>query len=343
MAEKKNVTFDSIMAELRQRRYRPLYLLMGEESYYIDKIVDFIVENALTEDERDFNLTILYGADVTSAQIVETARRYPMMAERQVVIVKEAQALQETDLLAKYLDKPMPTTVLVIVNKNGSLNKTSVLYKAANASDEAVVFNSEKMKDWQLPKFIEKYFKERGATIDQKSQQMITESVGADLNRLIGEMDKLLLTLPKENPTVTPEMVEKHIGVSKDFNVFEFKDAIINRNIFKANQIMKYFDENPKTGGLYKFLPLLFSYFRNLMMAHYAPQKTDDRSVAAWLGLKSPWAAKDYMAGLRNYTPLKVMQIIHKLREVDAKSKGVENPNTDAGELMKELVFFILH
>ena len=199
------------------------------------------------------------------------------------------------------------------------------------------------MRERDLPPFIQAYVRERGATIDPKSEQIIADSIGADLNRLTGELDKLLLSLPADNRQVTPEVVEKQIGVSKDFNAFELRDAIVNRNVFKANQIINYFDSNPKAGSIYSFLPMLFNYFQNLMIAYYCPNKQSQESVAQWLELRSPWAAKDYMTGMRNFTATKVMQIIYRIRETDAKSKGINNPNTPPGELMKELLFFILH
>ena len=172
---------------------------------------------------------------------------------------------------------------------------------------------------------------------------MIADSIGADLSRLTGEMDKVLLSLSEQDRRVTPQVVEDQIGVSKDFNAFELRDAIVNRNIFKANQIVKYFDDNPKAGSIYSFLPMLFNYFQNLMIAYYCPQKGSQEALAAWLELRSPWAARDYMTGMRNYTGMKVMQIIAKIREMDAKSKGLDNPNTPPGELMKELLFFVFH
>ena len=167
--------------------------------------------------------------------------------------------------------------------------------------------------------------------------------IGSDLSRLVGELDKVILALPEGDKKVTPQVVEDQIGVSKEFNGYELRDAIVNRNVFKANQIIKYFDENPKSGGLYMFLPLIFNYFQNLMIAYYAPNNKSQESVAEFLEIKQAWAAKEYMTGMRNYSGMKVMQIISKLREIDAKSKGLDNPNTPSGELMKELIFYILH
>ena len=342
MAEAKNVTFDSIMRDLEARKFAPVYYLHGEESYYIDKICDYIAEHALAPEERDFNQTILFGSDVTASQVADAARRYPMMAERQVVIVKEAQNIKQTDALQKYFENPMASTILVICHKNGKIDGRKSSYVKA-IQKTGVLFESQKLKDFKLPEFIEQYLTQREVSIDPKSTQLIAEAIGADLSRLTSELEKLLITLPKDDRRVTPQMVEDQIGVSKDFNSFELKDAIINRNIFKANQIINYFDKNPKAGSVYSCLPLLFSYFQNLMIAYYAPNRNSQENVAAWLGMKSPWGAKDYMTGMRNYSGMKVMQIIGKLRETDAKSKGLDNPNTPPGELMKELIFYILH
>ena len=342
MAETKNVSYSSIMKELRSGQYRPVYYLMGEESYYIDKICDYIAEHVLQPEERDFNQTIMFGSDVNASQIVDAARRYPMMAERQVVIVKEAQNLKNTDALEKYLKQPSVTTVLVICHKNGKIDGRKREYVKA-IQQAGVLFESKKLSDRELLPFIEHYLQARGASIDPKSAQLVAEAVGSDLSRLTGELNKVLLSLPADNKRVTPEVVEDQIGVSKDFNGYELRDALVNRNIYKANLIIKYFDENPKSGGLYAFLPLLFNYFQNLMIAYYCPQKGSQEALAQWLDFKSPWFAREYITGMRNYTGMKVMQILGKIREIDAKSKGLDNPNTPPGELMKELIFFILH
>ena len=342
MAEAKNVSFDSIMHDLQERKYAPVYYLMGEESYYIDRISDYIAEHVLQPEERDFNQTILFGSDVTASQIADAARRYPMMSEHQVVIVKEAQNIKNTEALEKYFKAPMRSTILVVCHKNGTIDGRKREYvKAIQAA--GVLFESKKLRDRDLPAFIEGYLRQRNVSIDPKSTQIIADSVGADLSRLTGELDKVILSLPEQDRRVTPQVVEDQIGVSKDFNSFELRDAIVNRNVYKANQIIKYFDENPKAGSLYAFLPMLFNYFQNLMIAYYAPKRQSQEGVAEWLELKSPWAAKDYMTGMRNYTGMKVLQIIGKIREIDAKSKGLDNPNTPPGELMKELIFYIFH
>lgn len=344
MAEKTTtVTFDSIMADLKSGNFLPSYLLMGEESYYIDQISDYIEEHALNKEERDFNQQIVFGADVTAAQIADMARSYPVMAERQVIIVKEAQSIRNWEQIEKYLEKPSKTTVLVVCHKNGNLDgrKRTLLarFKAAG-----VVFESKKKRESELPAFIESYLRRRAkATIENKAAQMMADNIGADLSRLTSEIDKLVLSLKEGETRVTPLMVEQRIGISKDFNPFELRNAVAAKDVVKANRIVKYFDSNPKTGGAYMLIPILFSYFQNLMVAYYAPNRGNDADVAKWLDLRSPWAAKEYMLGMRNYSGMKVLQIIEKIREADTKSKGLDNPNTPAGELMKELLFFIMH
>lgn len=341
MAEGKTVTYDGIMRDLKARKFAPIYYLMGDEPYYIDKITDYIAENVLRPEEQDFNQTVLYGSDVTDGQIVDVAKRYPMMSDFQVLIVKEAQNVKETEALEAYLHNPQKSTVLVMCHKNGTIDKRK---KLAGVIDKVgVLFESKKLRERDLLPFIENYLKARGAGIDPKSQQLIADSIGADLSRLVGELDKLLIALPENDKRVTPALVEQQVGVSKDFNGFELRDAIVNRDIFKANKILKYFDKNPKAGNIYSFLPMFFNYFQNLMIAYYCPQNNSQEAVAKWLDLKNPWAAKDYMTGMRNYTGMKTMQIISKIREIDAKSKGLDNPNTPPEELMKELIFFILH
>lgn len=333
-------TYIQLMKDLQARKFAPIYYLMGEESYYIDKVSDFIAGNVLAEEERDFNQTVVFGSDVSMQQVVEYAKRYPMMAERQVVIVKESQGIKSMDMLEQYIQKPMTSTVLVFCHKNGSLDKRKKVATLLTKSDAAVVFESKKLKDTELPAFIMSYLSEQDIKIDNKSVHIIAESIGSDLNRMTSELDKLKIGL-SDDRTITPEIVEQKIGVSKDFNAFELRNAIVTKNVFKANQIIDYFDKNPKAGSIYNMIPLLFQYFANLMQAHYAPKK-DDRSLGEWLGI-SPWMAREYVSGMKMFSAMKTLQIIAKFREVDAKSKGLDNPNTSASELMKELVFFILH
>lgn len=329
------------MRDLRARKYAPIYYLMGEEPYYIDQIADYIANNVLKEEERDFNQTVVFGSDVSMAQVVDMAKRYPMMAEHQVVIVKEAQNIKNTDALSAYLSHPQTSTILVMCHKNGSIDRRKKI--VAELDKAGVLFESKKLRERDLPQFIENYLKKKGVAIDRKSVSLIADSIGSDLNRLTGELEKIIVSLQGEDRKVTPDIVESMIGVSKDFNAFELRDAIVSKNAFKANQIVKYFDENPKAGSVYSILPIIFNYFQNLMIAYYCPQRNNQEAVAKWLELRSSWAAKDYMTGMRNYTAKKVMRIIAFIRETDAKSKGIDNVSTSAGELMRELVYFILH
>lgn len=342
MAEKKPaVTYEGIMRDMKNGNFAPIYILMGDESYYIDKMSDYIQQHAISPDQQAFDQTVVFGADVNAAQIADLAMQFPMMAPKRVIIVKEAQAMRSFDKLEKYAQKPQPKTILVVCYKNGTMDKRSKFVSAVEKN--GVVFESKKLRDWQLPGHIRSYLATKKVSIDDKSASMIAENVGSDLNRLMSELDKLIIGMPDNDRRVTPEMVEKNIGVSKDFNSWELRDAIVNRNVLKANRIIKYFDNNPKAGSLFSFLPLLFNFFQNLMIAYYAPDRNDQNALAAYLDLRSVWGVKDYMTGLRNYTGRKTLQILQKLREIDAKSKGLDNPSTSSGDLMKELIFFILH
>ena len=341
MPAKQGVTFQTIMQDLKNRNFSPFYLLMGDESYYIDSISDYIASHVLSPEECDFNQTICFGSDVTAVQVADMARRYPMMAEYQVIIVKEAQNIRSLEALEKYLKNPVKSTILVWCHKNGKIDARKKVIGVAQSV--GVVFESKKLRDYQLPDFIQNYLKPKKISIDPKSCQMIADYIGADLSRIVSELDKILIYLPEDDRRITPEVVEKEVGVSKDFNAFELRNAIVSKDVFKANQIIKYFDNNPKAGSLYSFLPLLFSFFQNLMIVHYTPNKSSEQDIARALDLKSAWGSKDFITGLRNYSARKTMEIISKIREVDGKSKGLDNPNTGAGELMKELIFFILH
>ena len=341
MPAKQGVTFQTIMQDLKNRSFAPFYLLMGDESYYIDSISDYIASHVLSPEECDFNQTICFGSDVTAVQVADMARRYPMMAEYQVIIVKEAQNIRSLEALEKYLKNPVKSTILVWCHKNGKIDARKKVIGVAQSV--GVVFESKKLRDYQLPDFIQNYLKPKKISIDPKSCQMIADYIGADLSRIVSELDKILIYLPEDDRRITPEVVEKEVGVSKDFNAFELRNAIVSKDVFKANQIIKYFDNNPKAGSLYSFLPLLFSFFQNLMIVHYTPNKSSEQDIARALDLKSAWGSKDFITGLRNYSARKTMEIISRIREVDGKSKGLDNPNTGAGELMKELIFFILH
>ena len=333
-------TYESIMSELKSGVYKPVYYLMGEEGYFTDRITSYIIENALTEVERDFNLTVFYGLDTDIDTIVTAAKRFPMMAERQVIVVKEAQMLKNLDALQFYLQAPQPTTVLVFAHKNGSIDKRKKV--ASELERSGVVLDSKKMREDQLPAFINSYLREKQLTADNKSVLMMKESVGADLSRLAGEIDKLAIALPAGSVNITPELVEEHIGISKEYNNFELQNALVNKDILKANKIINYFAQNPKKNPIQMTLALLFGFFSNVMMCYYAPDKSE-RGVAEFLGLRSAWGVGDYIKAMRNYKAVHVLEILHLIRLADAQSKGAEGPQTTDGEIMRELLYRILH
>lgn len=336
----KETTYEEIARDLKNRIYKPVYYLMGEESYYIDRISEYIAQTVLNENEKEFNQTILYGADTDIATIINVAKRYPMMSKYQVVIVKEAQGVKNIDELSYYLQKPLESTILVLCHKHGVLDRRKKL--AAEIEKVGVLFESKKIKDTQLAGFITSYLKRKSIEIEPKASEMMAEFVGTDLSRMAGELEKLIITLPKGQKRITPEQIEQNIGISKDYNNYELRNALIIKDVFKANQIIKYFEENPKTNPLQMTLSVLFNFFSNLMLAYYAPEKSE-QGIAAQLGLKSPWQSKDYLAAMRKYSGVKVMQIIGEIRYCDAKSKGVGNSSLGDGELLRELVYKILH
>ena len=336
----KEVTYEEIVRNLRNKVYAPVYFLMGEEDYYIDRISDYIIDTVLTDTEKEFNLTVLYGSDTDIATIINAAKRYPMMSKYQVVAVREAQALRNLDELVYYLQKPLESTILVMCYKHGTLDRRKKL--VAELEKAGVLFESKKLKDAQLPGFITSYLKRKQVEIEPKASEMMAEFVGTDLNRMAGELEKLVITLPAGQRRITPEQIERNIGISKDYNNFELRNALIEKDVLKANRIIKYFEENPKNNPLQVTLAVLFNFFANLMLVYYAPDKSD-RGIAAHLGLRSPWQAKDYENAMKRYTGVKVMQIVGAIRQCDAKSKGVGNSSVSDGELLRELVYFILH
>ena len=336
----KEVTYEEIARDLKNRNYKPIYYLMGEESYYIDKISEYISQTVLTDEEKEFNLTVMYGADTDIASIINAAKRYPMMSEYQVVIVKEAQNVKDMESLVYYVQKPSPSTILVICHKHGTLDKRKKL--AATIEKVGVLFESKKIKDTQLSGFITSFLKRKSVDIEPKATEMMAEFVGTDLSRMAGELEKLVLTLPAGQMRITPEQIERNIGISKDYNNFELKNAIIARDVLKANKIIKYFDENPKTNPIQATLSVLFNFFSNLMLVYYAPDKSE-QGIASMLGLKNTWQAKEYLAAARVFSGVKVMQIIGEIRYCDAQSKGVDNVSLKDGDLLRELIFKILH
>ena len=337
---KQEITCDDVLKELRAKQYRPIYYLMGEESYYIDVIANYMAEHILSDSEKEFNLTIVYGADTDIVSIINAAKRYPMMAEHQVIIVKEAQNIRNMDELFYYLQKPQSSTILVICHKHGVIDRRKKL--ATEIEKKGILFESKKVKESQLPAFISAYMKRKGINIEPKASVMLADFVGTDLSRLSGELDKLALILPKNQTCITPELIEHNIGISKDYNNFELRSALVEKDVLKANKIIKYFEENPKTNPIQMTLSLLFGFFSNLMLAYYAPEKTE-QGIAAFLGLKSSWQSREYMNAMRRYSGIKTMEIIGEIRYADALSKGGGNSSLSNAEILKELIFKILH
>lgn len=335
------VTFESIKRDILNKKFSPIYLLMGDESFFIDQISDLLVENVLTNEEKDFNLLTFYGVDSDVNNIIASARRFPLMAKYQLIIIKEAQELDKFDLLDVYAKKPLKSTILVINYKHKKVDGRRALVKNINGNG-GVVFESKKLYDNQVPPYIKSYFAAKKIRIDDKSPQMITDFVGNDISKLNQELLKLEISLPKDNNTITSDLVEKNIGISKDFNNFELLKAVISKDVVAANRIANYFDKNPKDNPTIVTISLLFNYFSNLLECFWLPQK-NEQSVMSSLGLKSAYFARDYMSGLRNYNAMKVMNIISELRVFDAKIKGIGNVSATSGELLKELLFRIMH
>lgn len=333
------VTYDEIISDLRKRIYKPVYFLAGEEPYYIDLITEFIENNVLDESERSFNQLIIYGDDTSVAAIVETSRRFPMMSSHQVVIIREAQSLKKIEYLAVYVEKPLPSTILVINYKYKTLDKRTRLYKVLDS--EAVYFESSRLRDYQVPAWIDRYLMAKGIKSDPNASAMLTEYLGTDLHKIANELEKLIITLPAGKPLITTALIEKNIGISKDYNNFELQKAVGERNILKANMIVHHFANNPKDNPITLTIASLFSYFSKLLTYHYLTDKSRN-NVAAALKI-NPFFVKDYETSASVYDVSKTVSVISLLRSYDMKSKGFGDLSSEPGDLLKELVFKILH
>lgn len=340
MAASTQSSFNTIRDDILHRRFKPVYLFMGDESYFIDVLTELLCGKVLTETEKDFNMLTFYGVDADVNLIIASARRFPMMSEYQLIIVKEAQNLEKFDLLDLYAKNPMPSTILVINYKHGMLDKRKAVVKSIQKTGE--LFESKKLYENQIPAFIQSWLKERGISIDEKSAQMLTDFVGNDISKLIPQLQKLEVSLPEGQNRITSELIEKNVGISKDYNNFELQKAIISKNIIVANRIVDYFDKNPKDNPMMATIAILFNYFSNLLECFWLPRK-DEQSIMHALNMKSSFFVRDYMTGLRNYSAQKVMEIISDLRTFDGKSKGVDNVSASQGDLLKELVYRIMH
>lgn len=328
-----------IVNDIKSGNIRPIYFLMGEEPYYIDKLSDYIEENVLSEDEKGFNQTVLYGRDVSIEDVISTSKRYPMMSERQVVIVKEAQDLAKTiDKLESYAENPMPSTVLVFCYKYKTLDKRKKLPKLLGKT--GVVYESKKLYDNQVGDWIKRVLSGKKYAIEPKANAMLVEFLGNDLSKINNELEKLQIILPAGS-TITPMHIEENIGFSKDFNVFELQNALGSRNQLKAYQIAQYFSDNPKDNPMVVTTSLVFSFFIKLLKYHGLKDR-NPKNVAAVLGV-NPFFLKDYDVALKNYPMKKVSQIVASLRDIDVKSKGVGANALSQSDLLREMLYKIFN
>jgi DNA polymerase-3 subunit delta len=316
-------------------------MLTGEEPFFIDQITDLLIANVINENERDFDQLILYGRETTAIAVIEAARRFPMMSGRQLIIVREAQEMKDIEALTNYVNRPLSSTILVINYKYKTLDKRKSLAKAIDKI--GILFESELIKDYKMPAFITSFLRQRSIHIDMKGSQMLADYLGNDLSRLNKELEKLLLLLPEKGAKeITPELIEQNIGISKEYNNFELINAVAAKDILKVNRIIRHFEKNPKENPLRNILPVLFNYFSNLLIIYYSKDKSE-RGIMNELGFRQPIQARDYLFGLKNFPAMKVFNLISEIRTADAQSKGVENASLTEADILKELVYKILH
>ncbi len=339
-APKNSVSFENILLDLKNKIYSPIYFLYGEESYFIDVIADYIEENVLSEIEKEFNQTIIYGKDTDIPILISYARRYPMMSNYQVILVKEAQDLNKMEELESYILNPQESTLLVLCYKYEKIDRRKSLFKSIEK--KGILFESARIYENKIPDWIAEYVKKQNYSISTKACYLLAEFLGNDISKIVNEISKLIINIP-EKQEITEDYVEKNIGISKDFNIFELQKALGSKDVLKSNQIINYFADNPRENPLVKVIPLLFSYFSKILIYHHLEDKSRN-NVAAALSI-NPFFVMDYKQAAAQYTSGKVISIISILREYDLKSKGVESSGTSFpdGELMKELIFRILH
>ena len=338
---KNESTYEGICQDIRSKKFAPVYVLMGDEPFFIDQITDLLLENVLDESERDFNQVMLYGADIDAVTIINAARRFPMMSKYQLIVVREAQLVRDIEVLASYVKKPLMSTVLVLNYKYKTLDRRKSL---ATAADKVgVLFESKKIPDYKMPAFITSLFQQRKVGIDPKASQMLSDCLGNDLMRLDKEISKLeIIVAEKGLKRVTPELVEENVGISKEYNNYELQRAIAGRDVLKANRIIQYFEKDPKNNPVQLTLIVLFNYFSNLLICYYTKDRSEAGLMAA-LGLRGNFQLKDYLTGMRNYPPMKVFNLISDIRTADAQSKGVGNSSANGSDILKTLVYKILH
>ena len=343
--------YEEVMIGLKQGKYAPAYMLCGKEPYYIDKVADYIEQHVLDEMAREFDQTIIYGKDLASgdvSSVIGAARGFAMMGGYKVIIVKEAQNIKKWDALAMYMENPQPSTILVFCYKYGSPDKRLNLFKNWEKKG-GVLMESEQLRDYQIEKWIRDYVAERNlelkangdeVQIDEKVTKILADSIGTDLTQIVGALQKLIDGRPEGVKVIDAALVERNIGISKDFNVFELQDALIKGDVVKANRITQYFASS-KDHPMVKELGILYGFFANLMVYHYLPDKTD-RAAASALGV-SPFFVKDYAAAAKRYSAGKTFAIIGYFREIDARMKGINNPSAKDADLWKELIYKIMH
>ena len=333
------MTFEEIFRQLNKKSYSPIYFLMGEEPYFIDRITEHIADHVLTEEEKTFNQMILYGGDTDVPTVINTARRFPMMASRQVVIVREAQNLDKIEDLIHYVENPLESTLLVINYKYKKLDKRKKLFKALEKN--SILFESRRLYNDKIPPWINSYLLSRGKKIEPKAAVILTEYLGNDLGKIANELEKLIIVLKSEQDIITASDIERNIGISKDYNNFELNNALAQRNVLKANRIIQYFGANQKNHPLALTITSIYFFFSRVLRYHFLPDKSS-RNVASALKIE-PFFIREYETAARNYTTAKTVRVISLLREYDLKSKGFGNVSAVPGELLKELIYKIIH
>lgn len=331
--------FNQIIESINKKVYYPVYFLMGEEPYYIDEISNHIAANVLTEDEKEFNQTVVYGKDTDIESVVSYAKRFPMMANYQVVIVKEAQNLDKIETLQSYIENPLNSTILVICYKYGTIDKRKQFAKAIQK--KSVLFESKSLYPNQIPDWVNAYVRGQGYKINPHATQLLADNIGNDLSRIVNEVKKLIINLPNTDE-ISVDDIERNIGISKEFNVFELQNALGKKQVLKANRIANYFVNNPKENPLQMVLPVLYGFFAKVLLYHTVKNKTDRKEVASVLSV-NPFFVDDYKTAAQSFSIPKLAQIFSYLREADMKSKGVDMTSRNDDAIYKELIFKILH
>lgn len=332
------MNYKEIISSIANKDLQPVYFLMGDEPYYIDKLADLFSKNILSAEEQEFNQVVLYGKDIETAQIIAEAKQFPFGSEKRVVIIREAQHLKDIDLLDSYLDNVQPSTLLVICYKGKSVDKRKKFGKTL--AKKCVVFESKKLYDNKIPAWINTYVTENGFKIDNSATAVLAEYIGADLSKITNELDKLMLVVKKEEQ-ITTKLIEYHIGISKDYNVFELQNALGKKQVVKANRIINHFAANTKNHNIVPVMSALFSYFQKIMVYHFLEDKSP--KFAASVLKVNPFFVSQYQTAAQNYSKRQLFYIFEHLKDYDLKSKGVNNKSTIHEGLLKELIFKILH